>query len=429
MKKRIALIMTAVMVCLSAAGCGGKNTGAASSAASETQAVEAQPEAAEAVPETKTQPETEMLPVPEADDQPAPEAVAEEMKDAPADAAESAEGENTDSQAGAEAQEQTKAGSEASAKEQAEADVQQEAGAEVSADAQEGSQSDGQTSSEAQSEAAASAGTTAEIAEAVEESRVPQQIRDLLVGEWQDMTSQRAGMDITEGEEAEGKDFHAQIYWSGSYKDRMVWDMNLEYDPVSGELTYKGGRKAEVTYGEDGMIEKEDVKWEDAEGTFTLAEGALSWKDSKQEDAGDFVFVRVYSYDITPEEFKTNLFDVLSHLESGTAGSSLKAAKAAQEILQFAADRQVWNVDAIARRASITEAWEGLSSEEKKLVKQSFGKGGGVSGLIDDAFKDYEPVRGNFEDAGVGDEMKALTVNVYAQRSWKALRELMDALQ
>ena len=34
-----------------------------------------------------------------------------------------------------------------------------------------------------------------------------------------------------------------------------------------------------------------------------------------------------------------------------------------------------------------------------------------------------------FEDAGVGEEMKAFSVNVYAGRSWKALRDMVKALQ
>ena len=48
---------------------------------------------------------------------------------------------------------------------------------------------------------------------------------------------------------------------------------------------------------------------------------------------------------------------------------------------------------------------------------------------IDKVFKDYESVRGTFEDAGVGEEMKALSVNIYARRSFNALRDLVAELQ
>lgn len=379
MRKWIVMMLTAVMVCASATGCGGKKTDAASQPASEAQA-EAQPEAKAQEEEQPAEAEAPAEAERPAEGQPAAETADDGQKEASADAAEPADSQSA------------------------------------------GAQGEAQTADAAQ----AGTGSTAEIAQTIEESRVPKEVRNILVGEWQDMTSQRAGMEITQWDEANGKDFHAQIFWSGSYADRMVWDMDLEFDPASGELVYKGGRKAEVTYNEDGLIANEDVKWEDAEGSFSMAEvGELRWSDSRQEDAGDFVFVRVFAYDVPAEEFSAQLFKILTGLEEGTAGSSLKQAQAAEEIVSFAADKQIWNIDAYARTAAITEAWNGLSDEEKALAKQNFD---GMAELIDKAFKDYESVSGTFEDAGVGEDMKALSVNVYAKRSWNALRDLVKEL-
>ena len=379
MRKWIVMMLTAVMVCASATGCGGKKTDAASQPASEAQA-EALPEAKAQEEEQPAEAEAPAEAERPAEGQPAAETADDGQKEASADAAEPADSQSA------------------------------------------GAQGEAQTADAAQ----AGTGSTAEIAQTIEESRVPKEVRNILVGEWQDMTSQRAGMEITQWDEANGKDFHAQIFWSGSYADRMVWDMDLEFDPASGELVYKGGRKAEVTYNEDGLIANEDVKWEDAEGSFSMAEvGELRWSDSRQEDAGDFVFVRVFAYDVPAEEFSAKLFKILTGLEEGTAGSSLKQAQAAEEIVSFAADKQIWNIDAYARTAAITEAWNGLSDEEKALAKQNFD---GMAELIDKAFKDYESVSGTFEDAGVGEDMKALSVNVYAKRSWNALRDLVKEL-
>lgn len=379
MRKWIVMMLTAVMVCASATGCGGKKTDAASQPASEAQA-EAQPEAKAQEEEQPAEAEAPAEAERPAEGQPAAETADDGQKEASADAAEPADSQSA------------------------------------------GAQGEAQTADAAQ----AGTGLTAEIAQTIEESRVPKEVRNILVGEWQDMTSQRAGMEITQWDEANGKDFHAQIFWSGSYADRMVWDMDLEFDPASGELVYKGGRKAEVTYNEDGLIANEDVKWEDAEGSFSMAEvGELRWSDSRQEDAGDFVFVRVFAYDVPAEEFSAKLFKILTGLEEGTAGSSLKQAQAAEEIVSFAADKQIWNIDAYARTAAITEAWNSLSDEEKALAKQNFD---GMAELIDKAFKDYESVSGTFEDAGVGEDMKALSVNVYAKRSWNALRDLVKEL-
>ena len=380
MRKWIVMMLTAVMVCASATGCGGKKTDAASQPASEAQA-EAQPEAKAQEEEQPAEAEAPAEAERPAEGQPAAETADDGQKEASADAAEPADSQSA------------------------------------------GAQGEAQTADAAQ----AGTGSTAEIAQTIEESRVPKEVRNILVGEWQDMTSQRAGMEITQWDEANGKDFHAQIFWSGSYADRMVWDMDLEFDPASGELVYKGGRKAEVTYNEDGLIANEDVKWEDAEGSFSMAEvGELRWSDSRQEDAGDFVFVRVFAYDVPAEEFSAQLFKILTGLEEGTAGASLKQAQTAEEILTFAADKQIWNLDAYARTAAITEAWNGLSDEEKALAKRNFD---GVAGMIDKVFKDYESVRGTFEDAGVGEEMKALSVNIYARRSFNALRDLVAELQ
>ena len=379
MRKWIVMMLTAVMVCASATGCGGKKTDAASQPASEAQA-EALPEAKAQEEEQPAEAEAPAEAERPAEGQPAAETADDGQKEASADAAEPADSQSA------------------------------------------GAQGEAQTADAAQ----AGTGSTAEIAQTIEESRVPKEVRNILVGEWQDMTSQRAGMEITQWDEANGKDFHAQIFWSGSYADRMVWDMDLEFDPASGELVYKGGRKAEVTYNEDGLIANEDVKWEDAEGSFSMAEvGELRWSDTRQEDAGDFVFVRVFAYDVPAEEFSAQLFKILTGLEEGTAGSSLKQAQAAEEIVSFAADKQIWNIDAYARTAAITEAWNGLSDEEKALAKQNFD---GMAELIDKAFKDYESVSGTFEDAGVGEDMKALSVNVYAKRSWNALRDLVKEL-
>lgn len=379
MRKWIVMMLTAVMVCASATGCGGKKTDAASQPASEAQA-EALPEAKAQEEEQPAEAEAPAEAERPAEGQPAAETADDGQKEASADAAEPADSQSA------------------------------------------GAQGEAQTADAAQ----AGTGSTAEIAQTIEESRVPKEVRNILVGEWQDMTSQRAGMEITQWDEANGKDFHAQIFWSGSYADRMVWDMDLEFDPASGELVYKGGRKAEVTYNEDGLIANEDVKWEDAEGSFSMAEvGELRWSDSRQEDAGDFVFVRVFAYDVPAEEFSAKLFKILTGLEEGTAGSSLKQAQAAEEIVSFAADKQIWNIDAYARTAAITEAWNGLSDEEKALAKQNFD---GMAELIDKAFKDYESVSGTLEDAGVGEDMKALSVNVYAKRSWNALRDLVKEL-
>ena len=122
------------------------------------------------------------------------------------------------------------------------------------------------------------------------------------------------------------------------------------------------------------------------------------------------------------------MFKPLISMEIGTAGSSLKSAQLAEEILSFAASRQLGNTEESARKAAFSEAWNSLSSEEKELVKHNFYEEE-IEDLIDGAYNDYESVRGRFEDAGVGAEMEELSKDADAQKSWNALRELMSGAE
>ena len=131
-----------------------------------------------------------------------------------------------------------------------------------------------------------------------------------------------------------------------------------------------------------------------------------------------------YANDIPSSEYTDNVFKPLLNMEVGTAGSSLKAAQIAEEILSFAAGRQLWNTEESARKAAFSEAWNSLSSEEKELVKHNFYEEE-IEKLIDGAYNDYKSVSGRFEDAGVGTEMEELTKDEGARKSWNALRELL----
>lgn len=129
--------------------------------------------------------------------------------------------------------------------------------------------------------------------------------------------------------------------------------------------------------------------------------------------------------DIPSSEYTNHVFKPLINMEIGTAGSSLKAAQIAEEILSFAASCQLGNTEESARKTAFSEAWNSLSSEEKELVKHNFYEEE-IEKLIDGAYDDYESVRGRFEDAGVGAEMEELSKDEDAQKSWNALRELMS---
>ena len=131
---------------------------------------------------------------------------------------------------------------------------------------------------------------------------------------------------------------------------------------------------------------------------------------------------------ISAAEYTDNVFQKLINMEIGTAGSSLKEAQIAEEILSFAADRQISDTEETARKAAFSEAWNSLSNEEKEVAKHNFYEEE-IADLIDSAFDDYESVRGRFEDAGVSAEMEELSKSEEARKSWNTLRELMSDME
>ena len=137
---------------------------------------------------------------------------------------------------------------------------------------------------------------------------------------------------------------------------------------------------------------------------------------------------RTYADEIPSTDYVDNVFKPLINMEIGAAGSSLKAAQTAEEILSFAADRQISDTEETARKAAFSEAWNSLSNEEKEVVRHNFYEEE-IADLIDGAFDDYESVRGRFEDAGVGAEMEELSMNADARKSCNTLRELMSDVE
>ncbi len=149
---------------------------------------------------------------------------------------------------------------------------------------------------------------------------------------------------------------------------------------------------------------------------------------SGTENSAEAVSERTYADEIPSSDYADNVFKPLVNMEIGSAGSSLKAAQTAEEILSFAADRQISDTEETARKAAFSEAWNSLSNEEKEVAKHNFYEEE-IADLIDSAFDDYESVRGRFEDAGVGAEMEELSKNADARKSWNTLRELMSDVE
>lgn len=113
---------------------------------------------------------------------------------------------------------------------------------------------------------------------------------DPFVGQWQDPVYGRALLEIVH----DGDNYAISIHWGNSADSEGVWEMNAARDGNS--LVYTGGKMSIITYAEGGDVVSDDIKYEDAEGAFTLGDdGKLYWADSREDRAPEFALERVQS--------------------------------------------------------------------------------------------------------------------------------------
>ena len=123
---------------------------------------------------------------------------------------------------------------------------------------------------------------------------------------------------------------------------------------------------------------------------------------------------------LTVEALTEGYFDVLSRLESGTAGASLKTAIAASEVCAFAQAHALYNPDIESLRANLRAAFEAMRAEDQASFWQGFDA---VRALLDDCLADWETVRPPFEDAGVAAAMDGIMADPLNRLAWEKLRD------
>ena len=119
------------------------------------------------------------------------------------------------------------------------------------------------------------------------------------------------------------------------------------------------------------------------------------------------------------EDFCEDYFTPVISWHPGTAGSSLKLAAAACEILEFAEDEDIGNTDIPAMRDNMLKAFESLSADDQEVFNENFMS---IYALIDSCFEDWESNRGLFEDSGTAGEMADLLADPAVRASWEVLR-------
>ena len=118
----------------------------------------------------------------------------------------------------------------------------------------------------------------------------------------------------------------------------------------------------------------------------------------------------------TPEQYVDGYFKVIGGIETGTAGASLKEARAAVEAFAFAQQYSISTADYQTMRDNMLAAWESMTEEQQQDFDASFIS---VVELLKDLDADALP--SVFEDAGVADQLKELLGQKNALENWETL--------
>ena len=233
---------------------------------------------------------------------------------------------------------------------------------------------------------------------------------DIYVGRWKDPRVADAALTILpEYVEEEGVEYLVLFPATFTWK-QTSWTMTGGYNEGTGRLEYVDGVKTQ-----DGK-----KAWSDASG-FLKADGKgnLIWSDSRETDAQKLRFERDYTATPAPDVLVAEFFLPVAGLERGSAGAAMKAAKVIVQVVKFAGDAGLWNVDGEALQQAVSEAWDSLSEDEQVRFDAAFVDG--VSDPADAAFEDYDEVKGVFRDAGVDGDMAALLKSPQVKLSWDML--------
>jgi len=121
-----------------------------------------------------------------------------------------------------------------------------------------------------------------------------------------------------------------------------------------------------------------------------------------------------------------DLWDVLAACTgyAGTAGSSLKNARAAYTLAAFANEHHLADLDELALADAVAGAMAGLTGEQKSELSLNLQS---IHSLLTKAFRDYKSAWGLFEDAGIWEEALNLFCSPLASEHYSALYDQLLA--
>ena len=217
------------------------------------------------------------------------------------------------------------------------------------------------------------------------------------------------------------------LRWASSatvmWNYRMIGSLDAD-----GSLQYSGGMAENYTYAGNGELEVDEtgILEDNGIGTFTLAPGgALFWKDSFMDEAGEMVFDRRKTSPFTAEEAVADLLTPVLMLETGTAGSALKMAMLVRDIYSFCEINLVWNMAGDAYEGALWNAMEMLNESDQELFREKFIA---VAEELDRLQNEDEMLGTVYRDADVDDQMSELRTDPCVRLSVNVLTECMRKL-
>ena len=255
-------------------------------------------------------------------------------------------------------------------------------------------------------------GATAQTEEAADDK--PNTEGDIFLGVWE---CDRAKLTIAKGDDG----YKCYLTWGGSASETATWEYDCWYDGF-GLSSVETGVHRVLTYNEDGAIANEEVVFTDGAASFVIGDdGNLVWNEYKEERGEGMAFVHTCSSKPAPDpaDFIEEYFLFISGIEEGTAGVSLKKARAACSVMNFAAVNELCITDYPSFRDNLLEGFEELSKEEQEAFDANLVD---ITQLIDDCVVNWEANKGTFEDAGVADLMYVFLSDPIAVLSWDMLK-------
>ena len=123
---------------------------------------------------------------------------------------------------------------------------------------------------------------------------------------------------------------------------------------------------------------------------------------------------------VSSDQIRDNIINEVVSYHPGTAGSSLKQALAAANVLRFATEQKLSRNDC---KTAFEKAWSETDEESQKYFRENYE---GLSWLITSAFSDYDSVSGVFEDAGVAEIMRTALGQADAEKDWDVLHSVIE---